>query len=123
MKQRGGPAFTVAICFFSMLAVAGCRSRFVQTTIVNKASGAMHLLEFDYPSASFGKQMLDSQSEFHYRFKVQGSGPVKLEYTDDRGIVHTSPGPQLNEGDEGSLTFILGADGSVSWTKNLRQPD
>ena len=66
------------------LCLAGCRSRFVEVTIVNQGP-TLHVMEFDYPSASFGANVLAAGGKFHYRFKVQGSGPLSLQYEDGTG--------------------------------------
>jgi hypothetical protein len=42
--------FLLTLC---LVGLAGCRSRFVEATIVNQGP-TLHVLEFDYPSASFG---------------------------------------------------------------------
>src|SRR6202043_603581 len=82
--------------------LAGCRSRFVEVTIVNQGP-AMHVMEFDYPSASFGANVLASGAKYHYRFTIQGSGPVSLEYEDGSGKTRTAQGPKVEQGDQGSL--------------------
>ncbi len=77
------------------------------------------MVEVDYPSASFGVGNLDSNSQFHYRFKIQGSGPVKIEFTDGHGQVHTVEGPTLNQGQEGRLTIAIDPNGKVNWQPSL----
>jgi hypothetical protein len=95
--------------------LSGCRSRFVEVTIDNQASTPVRLVEMDYPSASFGTEQIAANSIYHYRFKIQGSGPVKLEFTDAQGKTHTANGPELNEGAEGHLAVVLDADEKVNW--------
>src|SRR5208282_4163538 len=85
------------------LFLCGCHSAFVETTIDNQADTPVRLVEVDYPSASFGVSSIESHSKFHYNFKIQGSGPLKIEFTDTTGRVHDSDGPQLNQGQEGHL--------------------
>ena len=80
----------------------GCHSAFVQTSITNLGP-PITTFEVDYPSQSFGAEQLGANSVFKYRFKVQGSGPVKLTYNDSGGKPHTSTGPELNEKSEGTL--------------------
>jgi hypothetical protein len=67
-----------------------------------------------YPSASFGTQSLAPGADFHYRFKVLGSGNVKLIYTDTAQHQQKSDGPFLKEGAEGPLTITVGPEG-VHW--------
>jgi hypothetical protein len=101
--------------------LAGCRSRFVEVTIVNQGP-AMHVMEFDYPSASFGANVLATGAKYHYRFKIQGSGPLSLEYEDASGHTHTAQGPKVDQGDQGSLLVNIDPLGTVTWTPNLTHP-
>ena len=103
------------------VSLAGCRSRFVEVTIVNQGPTA-HVVEFDYPSASFGANSLATGANYHYRFKVQGSGPLSLQYEDGSGKTHSAPGPKVDLGDQGSLLVNIDAHGSVTWTPNLTNP-
>lgn len=83
--------------------LAGCHSKYIQTTVVNASGASLHQVQVAYPSASFGVQDLAPGQVFHYRFKVIGSGPVKLDFTDARMQEHLQSGPALHEGDEGQL--------------------
>ena len=85
------------------LLLAGCHSRYVQATVVNASNGPLHVVQVAYPSASFGTQELLPGQVFHYRFKVIGSGPVKLDFTDAKMQEHLQAGPVLHEGQEGQL--------------------
>ncbi|HEY0794164.1 MAG TPA: hypothetical protein VGD64_00130 [Acidisarcina sp.] len=104
------------------VSLAGCHSRFVEATIDNQGSRALHVVEVDYPSAGFGTSTIPAHSQFHYRFKILGSGSVKISFTDDMGKPRTSTGPELDEGQEGSLSITVNQDGNVQWTSVLRQP-
>ena len=99
---------------------AGCHSAMVNSTIENRSGTAISLLEVDYPSASFGTQNLAPGADFAYRFKVLGSGPLKLTYTDAQHKDHTSTGPDLQEGAEGLLRITIAPDGA-HWQTTLRQ--
>ena len=46
-------------------------------------------MEFDYPNASFGANVLATGAKFNYRFKIQGSGPLSLQWEDGSGHSHT----------------------------------
>ncbi len=105
----------------TLLIIAGCRSRFVEVTIVNRGP-AVHVLEFDYPSASFGANLLATGSKFNYRFKIQGSGPLSLQYEDGSGHTHTSEGPKVELGDQGSLVVNIDSRGAVTWNPALTNP-
>jgi len=100
---------------------AGCRSAFVATTITNNSGAQVTLLEVDYPSASFGVGALAPSAQFHYRFKIQGSGPIKLQFTDGAGKAHTASGPDLHEGQQGNLQINIDPSGNISWIPNLTE--
>ena len=101
----------------SLTAATGCHSPYVQATVSNRTDKPIELLEVDYPSASFGTQNLAPGADFHYRFKVLGSGQMKLLYTDSAHQDHKSDGPFLKEGAEGLLSIAITPTG-VTW-----QPD
>jgi hypothetical protein len=107
----------LALC----IGLAGCRSRFVEVTIANQGP-TLHVMEFDYPSASFGANELASGAKFHYRFKIQGAGPLSLQYEDASGHTHTSAGPKVDLGDQGSLLVSIDPQGSVTWSPSLTNP-
>src|ERR1700733_12247820 len=54
---------------------AGCRSRFVEVTIVNQGP-TVHVMEFDYPSASFGANSLATGTQYRYRMKTGRERPI-----------------------------------------------
>ncbi len=108
----------VAALAGSVLFVGGCRSAFVRATIVNHST-QVRLVEVDYPSASFGTTNLDSGAEYHYRFKVQGSGTVKMDFVDAHGKAHHTVGPELDEGQEGTLVITIDDAGKVNWAPSL----
>ena len=101
--------------------LAGCRSRFIEVTIVNQGP-TVHVMEFDYPSASFGANLLATGAKFHYRFKVQGPGLLSLQYEDASGHTRTAQGPKVELGDQGSLLVKIDEGGAVTWAPNLTNP-
>lgn len=103
-----------AALLFILTAVIGCHSPYVAATISNHTAQPIDLLEVDYPSASFGTQSLAAGADFHYRFKVLGSGNVKLTYTTSTFHDKKSEGPFLKEGDEGPLQIVITPEG-VRW--------
>jgi hypothetical protein len=108
-------AFTLLACLLaSLLAVTGCHSPYIAATVTNRTTQPIALLEVDYPSASFGTQSLAPGADFHYRFKVLGSGNVKLTYSTPTAHDTKSDGPFLKEGDEGALQITISPDG-VHW--------
>ncbi|HWZ52096.1 MAG TPA: hypothetical protein VNW54_11600 [Granulicella sp.] len=96
------------------LGVSGCHSAYINSTISNETDKPVSLIQVDYPSASFGVQSLNPGQNFKYRFKVLGSGPVKVSYTDGLQHDHKATGPILREGNEGSLRIVIANDG-VHW--------
>ncbi len=109
----------VSLC---LLLTAGCKSRFVEATIVNQGP-PVHVVEFDYPSASFGANVLATGARFNYRFKIQGSGPpLSLHYEDTAGKTHTADGPKVDLGEEGSLLVTIEPGGAVNWAPSLTNP-
>jgi hypothetical protein len=105
---------TVLALLASLTAATGCHSAYVEATVSNRIDKPIELLEVDYPSASFGTQNLTPGADFHYRFKVLGSGSMKLLYTDSAHQDHKSDGPFLKEGAEGSLAIAITSTG-INW--------
>jgi hypothetical protein len=107
------------LCLASGLALlAGCRSPYIEATVHNATGGPVTVLEVDYPSASFGKELLPAGADFHYRFKIQGSGPTKVLWTDAARHDHTVAGPSLSEGEEGRLLVTL-TPASATWDAKI----
>ena len=92
----------------------------VDATVQNRSGAPVNLLEVDYPSASFGTQNLADGADFHYRFKILGSGPTKLTYTDATRHDHSSAGPTLEEGSEGLLSITIDPK-NVRWQTTFKQ--
>jgi hypothetical protein len=112
-------AFRFSILPIALASLAGCHSRYVETTIDNRGPKNLQMLEVDYPSASFGVGNLAAGSQFHYRFKIQGSGNLKLQFIDPKGETRNIDGPELNEGQEGHLTITIDPAGKVAWQPEL----
>ena len=108
--MRSIPALALA----TLIATTGCHSHYVAATVSNRASRPIELLEVDYPSASFGSENLAPGADFHYRFKVLGSGSMKLLYTDSAHQDHKSDGTFVKEGAEGPLVITI-TDTGVTW--------
>lgn len=90
-----------------LLSAAGCHSHYIQATLVNRSAAPLNVIQVEYPSASFGVQQLQPGAAFHYRFKLLGSGPIKISYIDAHNGEHAQTGPNVNEGQEGQLTIDL----------------
>jgi hypothetical protein len=104
------------------LMVGGCKSAHIDATVSNRTGGPLTLIEVDYPSASFGTQALGAGQDFHYRFKVLGSGVASVQWTDAGGHDHKSSGPSLGESDQGLLTIVFGPSGDVVWSEQFGGP-
>jgi hypothetical protein len=117
--MRGTSLFS-GVVLVAAVGLSGCKSRFVEATVHNGSGAAVSVVEVDYPSASFGKETLADGADYHYRFKVQGDGPLKVMWTDTAHQDHSVAGPQLQEGDEGSLAVTIKA-ADASWDVKVRK--
>jgi hypothetical protein len=98
----------------SLALPVGCRSAFIEATVLNQTGQPVSVVQVDYPSASFGTQSIAPGGSFHYRFKVIGSGATDISYTDAAHKDHHSTGPVLEETDRGTLRIVV-SDGGVQW--------
>lgn len=105
--------------FLGFLAVAGCHSYHVDTTVENRTGKPVKLLEVEYPSATFGAGQLDSGATFPYRMQFRNSGPIKVTYTADDGHIVTINGPHVAEKQEGKLEIVLLPDGKAEFHPDL----
>jgi hypothetical protein len=120
MRWVGGRSVAgVLAALAAVVMISGCHSAYVNATISNHGPTAISVVQMEYPSASFGTQSIAPGQEFKYRFKVLGSGTVKLTYTDAAQVEHKFTGPSLKEGDEGSLSAVVGA-GDPGWNLSLQ---
>jgi hypothetical protein len=120
MRWVGGRSVACVLsAVAAVVMMSGCHSAYVNATISNHGSTAISVVQVEYPSASFGTQSIAPGQEFKYRFKVLGSGTVKLTYTDAAQVEHKFTGPSLKEGDEGSLSAVVGA-GDPGWNLSLQ---
>ena len=103
-----------------LLAFTGCRSEWVNARIQNQSGEVIHQLEVDYPSASFGANSLTPGATMQYRFQIQGSGPVKVEYSFGNGKTAHAQGPNLFDHQQGSLAIRLLPQGKTEFEANLQ---
>jgi hypothetical protein len=111
--------FAAAIALTGPITLAGCHSAFIEATVSNHTAEPLSVVEVDYPSASFGTQTLAPGQDFHYRFKVLGSGSTTVEWTDASHKVQKTSGPALREGDEGKLTIVFQPHADPTWGLQL----
>ena len=115
MKPR---LWCTAVVLFPALA-AGCHSYHVETTVVNRTGAPIHLLEVDYPSASFGANTLAADAVFPYKIQLRGSGPMKVQFTAADGKQAVITGPELAEQQEGRLEVVLLPNGKAEFHPEL----
>lgn len=100
----------------ALLIVAGCHSYRIDAVVENRSGAAIELLEVDYPSASFGVDKLDSGADYHYRFQVRGSGPLKVMYTESATQkTRQMTGPSIFEHQEGRIEIVLLPEGKAEF--------
>lgn len=102
-----------------VVCISGCHSHFVEINVKNASSNPVTLVEVDYPSASFGKDLLTQGSVYHYRFKILGDGPTKILWTDAHQVSHSVSGPSLAEGQEGKLSVTITGPTAI-WQNAVR---
>ena len=107
------------IAALTLTTLTGCRSPYVEATIANRTGGDISELQVEYPSASFGKDALPNDADFHYRFKLQGEGPIKLSYTDATHHDHAITGPVLYEGQHGTLRIDINLPDNAAFAPQL----
>ena len=101
--------------------MAGCQSAWVQATVVNEQNAPVSLVEVNYPGGSFGVQSIGAQGNFRYRFHILSDDQITISYNDAAGHSHTEKGPQLKQGEGGTLRIVIAPDGKVVWTPALAE--
>jgi hypothetical protein len=109
----------LVLALAATLTLTGCHSAIIAATISNRTSEPLSLIEVDYPSASFGTQALAPGQDFHYRFKVLGSGATTVLWTDASHHDRKNAGPDLHEGDEGTLIVAFTPNANPTWNLQL----
>jgi hypothetical protein len=120
MRKKTFRVLVTALVAAASLAVSGCHSRHIDSMIDNHTGAAIHQVEIDYPSASFGIDTLNVGQVYDYRFKVQGKGPIKVQYTDSAGKLVQLRGSDLTDGDDGQYLIILLPDDKVQWVPSIQ---
>lgn len=109
------PAAVLAVA----LTFTGCHSRYITATVTNRTDGPLSPVEVDYPLASFGTDSLAPGATYSYRFKVLGGGSTAVLWTDAAHHDFKASGPQLHEGDEGTLAITIGPTATPAWDLRL----
>ncbi len=121
MGRRRGPGLGLwaVVLAPALSAGIGCHSYHVETTVENQTGAAIQLLEVDYPSASFGADSLAAGAQFHYRIQIQGTGPLKIQYTAANRRERQITGPTLSERQQGRLQIVLLPGGKAEFQPQL----
>jgi hypothetical protein len=119
LRTPGGKAIfsLAALPFFVTL--SGCHSYQVAITVENRTGAPVQLLEVDYPSASFGADVIGSGADFHYRVQLRGSGPIKVQYTAAGEHQVQLTGPDLHEAQQGRLEIVVQPGGKAQFLPQL----
>ena len=116
-----GVAWGVGVA--AMLLLPGCRSAWIQCTIVNHQATPVALVEVNYPGGSFGVDAIGAGGTYAYRFHALSTDTASLDFTDAARHDHTVKGPEIEQGQEGTLRIEIEADGRVVWTPRLTARD
>ena len=106
------------------LGFAGCKhswnGQWVNARVENQSGETVRQVEVDYPSASFGADSIASGSVLQYKFQISGTGPIKIEFALGNGRSIQAGGPQLSDGQNGTITIRLLPQGKTEFAANLR---
>ncbi len=108
-----------AVAFPALVGSIGCHSYHVETTVKNRTGEPIRLLEVDYPSASFGDDVLAAGEDYHYRIQLRGSGPLKVQYTASNEQRVQMTGRTVAERQDGRLEIVLLPGGKVEFHPEL----
>lgn len=100
--------------------LTGCHSHYIQATVTNHSGADVNVIQVEYPGATFGTQSIANGGNFRYRFKLLGSGDLKITWTDASRHDHTIKGPHLNEGQEGTLVIDFPSQTQATFQPSLR---
>jgi hypothetical protein len=96
------------------LATSGCRSHVVKVNLINVSQQPVTTIVIDYPGATFGKNQLDPGKTFIYPVKPVETGPLKIQFADANGKMHTTLGPELHKDDEGMVDVRIDQEKAVA---------
>ncbi len=98
-----------------LLMAAGCKSYWMDATVVNRSGEVVKELEVSYPSASFGANTLAPGAEYKYHFQVRNSGPMAVDYVNADGKHVRVEGTTLDESMQGTVEIDLLPAGKVEF--------
>lgn len=100
---------------------AGCHSPWIQCTIVNEQATPVSLVQVSYPGGTFGVQTIAPGGSFHYRFRDLSDDQASIDFTDAAHHDHKAKGPQLRQGQEGTLRIAIQPNNQVRWEPVLTE--
>jgi hypothetical protein len=98
-----------------LVLVSGCRSAWIECTIVNDEKTPVSLVEVNYPGGSFGVQTIAAGGSYRYRFHALGTDTVSVDFTDAARQSHSVKGPELKQKQAGSLGVDILDGNRVNW--------
>ncbi len=109
------PFFACAILLAALsLGTAGCRSHVVKVNLINISQQPVTTIVVDYPGATFGKNQLDPGKTYLYPVKPLETGPLKIQFADANGKMHTALGPELHKNDDGLIEVRFDQEKAVA---------
>jgi hypothetical protein len=96
------------------LGTTGCRSHVVTVNLINTSQQPVTTIVVDYPGATFGKNQLDPGKTYLYPVKPLETGPLKIQFADANGKMHTALGPELHKNDEGLVEVRFDQENAVA---------
>lgn len=103
----------LAILAFALELLA-CRSRVIEVTLFNNSGLQVSTIIVDYPGATFGVNSLAPGQKFSYKIKPLETGPLKIQYTDALGRIHSYLGLSLHKNQDGSIDVELTQESVVA---------
>jgi hypothetical protein len=104
----------LAVSVVLLVALTGCKSRVIRVSVVNASQQPLSAIIVDYPSATFGVNMLAPGQTWQYTIKPVETGPLKVQYTNAQGQSRTFVGPTLSKNNEGVIQVSLQQDAATS---------
>jgi len=92
----------------------GCRSHVVKVNLINISQQPVTTIVVDYPGATFGKNQLDPGKTYQYPVKPLETGPLKIQFADANGKMHTALGPELHKNDDGLVEVRFDQEKAVA---------
>jgi len=111
--------FLIRLGLAAVVMLSACHSFHIDVAVENQTGAPVRLVEVDYPNASFGADSIAPGAAYHYRFQVQESGPIKVQYTAGDNHQFQITGPTLAERQEGTLQIVLLPNGKAEFHPHL----